>query len=228
MKTVREFLFFSLIALFCFSSNGQSDSIKKHSKKISILVGSCATLKLYKTGNDYLPPATPQESIPNTYYGLTFSLYFSNFKKKHYLFQTGLEYAYAKYYVANYSEESSKYSEQYYAMKFVVHTITIPVYFNLLLIKQKLYFGIGPNLDVCPYTTGSGYKNVYPQIKIDNQRFYSRLVNVGAAAKIGLNFKIGKGLLTIESRLKSGIASVFSGGTLLVNEYCSLLVGYTF
>lgn len=228
MKLKISFIFISMLCCFYLQSVGQTDSINKPTTKTTFLIGTCATLKLYKRYESPLPPATPIEKNPSTYFGPTFSIYHSRIKNEHFMFQTGVEYTYAKYYVANYSDGSGKYADHYSAMKFVVHTITIPAYFNLLMFKRKAYLGIGPNFDVCPYTTGSGYKHIYPQEKIENQRFFSHLVDIGATAKIGLNYKFGKGALTFEARLKSGIKSIFSSGTVLVNEYCSLVTGYTF
>lgn len=228
MKLKKSFILISILCCLYLQSNGQTDSTNKPTTKTTFLIGVCATLKFYQRFESPLPPNTPKEKIPPTYFGPTFSIYHSRIKNEHFMFQSGVEYTYAKYYVANYSESSGKYSGSYSAMKFVVHTITIPAYFNLLMFKRKAYIGIGPNFDVCPYTTGSGNKDIFQQEKIKNQRFFSHLVDIGATAKIGLNFKFGKDALTFEARLKSGIRSVFSGGTVLINEYCSLVTGYTF
>lgn len=220
-----------LISLFCclfLQSVGQTDSTKKSKTRTTFLIGTCASLKLYQRYESPLPPSTPSEKIPATYFGPTFSIYRTRIKNEHFMFQTGVEYTYAKYYVAHYSEGNGRNSVSYSSMKFVVHTITIPVYFNRLMFKQKVYIGIGPNFDVCPYTTGSGYDYSNPPTKIKNQTFFSHLVDIGATAKIGLNFKFEKDIVLIEARVKSGVKSIFSDGTLLVNEYCSLVAGYSF
>lgn len=220
-----------IIIAFCFqfgSLLSQKDSTKKSVKTRTFFIGTNATLVLYKAYHPPFSNAPANENVPPTYLGPTFSYYRNKIKNKHYMFQSGVEYTYARYYKAHITDGNGKYADHYTSMKMVVNTITIPAYFNLLLYNQKLYFGLGPNFDIIPYTMGSGYISNTTKDKVKFQSFESHFFDFGGTAKIGLNLKLNKGTLTIETRLKSGIRYLLTDGSELVNEYCSLSTGYTF
>lgn len=190
-------------------------------KKICVLGGACGTIKLYKR---YDGTYQQMQNIPKTYIGPTLSLYFCKTKNAHYMFQTGLEYSYAKYFVPYINDGLGRHSTTYINTEILANTFTIPIYFNLLLCKQKLYTGIGPNLDfIYSIANSRGSKTLV------NETFFVFPLNIGVGAKIGYKHNIGKGNVVIEAKIKSGILNLFpvySG--ILYNEYISISSGYMF
>lgn len=204
----------------CISVIGQTDSVRKTPTKVTVLLGACATIKMYKTFRSKSPQAT--------YFGPSFAVYKSKTKNDHYMFQSGLEYSMARYHFSGISDSEGKYSKHYSNAEIIVHTITIPAYFNLLLFHRSVYIGIGPNFNIYPYTTVSGDREYAPYGRAKDIGIQYTLIDVGATAKIGYNKKIGKGTLCFESHLKSGVRDVFTDSYELINQYVCVLAGYTF
>jgi len=217
-----KFQLIYFLILFSISNTlfGQTDSVRKTPTKVTVLLGTCATLKMYKTYRSKSPQAT--------YLGPSFAVYKSKTKNNHYMFQSGLEYSMARYHFSWISDSEGKYSKYYSNAEIIVHTITIPAYFNLLLFNRSTYLGIGPNFNIYPYTTVSGDRSYAPYGRAKDIGIQYTLIDVGATAKIGYNKKLGKGNLCFESQLKSGIRDVFSDSYDLINQYVCVLAGYTF
>ena len=214
-------LIYFLILFSIFNSLiGQTDSVQKTQKKVTVLLGACATIKMYKTHRSKSPQAT--------YFGPSLAVYKSKTKNNHYMFQSGIEYSMAKYYLPYISDSQVRFANYYSNVEIIVHTITIPAYFNLLLFNRSTYIGIGPNFNICPHTTVSGDRYDAPFGRAKNIGIDYHLIDIGATAKIGYNKKLGKGNLCFESQLKSGIRDVFSDSYELINQYVCILAGYTF
>lgn len=215
------FIIASILATLNTKVYAQSESQKFPEKKICVLGGACGTIKLYKR---YDGPYQQTENIPKTYIGPTISIYYCKTKNAYYMFQTGLEYSYAKYFVLFINDGFGRHSTTYINTEIIANTFTIPAYFNLLLLKQKTYLGIGPNFDVIYSIANSKGTN-----GLVNESFFVNPVNIGVCAKLGYKYSLGKENFVMEARIKSGILNLlprYSG--VLYNEYISILAGYMF
>lgn len=215
----------------------QKDSTYNSQNGLCVLGGVCESLRLYNTSKTPSTDVTSQNVTAN-YLSASVSLYYFKIKGKHYLFQTGLEYAQTKYRIAwinNFDPQKGNFQTEYdyYDVKININAITIPAYFNLLFLKQKMYIGIGPNFDILPYSPATGYKGDY--YIVDREQFSNktnviRVIDFGTAAKLGACLRLGKGKIALEAKVKTGIMPLFpkNWNENFFNQYFCLQIGYMF
>lgn len=219
----------------CCSLYSQKDSATfKPYKTLSISAGSCGTLDFYKNHGEndynYVAPA----GLKPVYFGPSASFLFSSLKSRHYMFQTGLEYALCPYFIANISMNEG---HNYYSNVMVyVNDFNIPIYFNALFFKQKVFVGIGPSLGILPYSPNHGltrfsnpaYTSGYSTFT--NYGWLFNNVEINLAIKTGAYFSIKNHQFFVEGRFNYGITDVIrkSYYPTLHNDYVSLSLGYVF
>ncbi|MFL5752919.1 MAG: hypothetical protein ACJ76F_05890 [Bacteroidia bacterium] len=223
------------------SGLSQSDSI--YNRKY-LVVGACSTFDLY-SNHDTSPYSYQSnhydKSVPKVFYGPNLSFAYFLKSKKPYRFQTGIEYTFAQYYIAQTASPDKYNIGTFSNLKLKLHIISIPFYGNVALLKNRLLVGLGISADAIPYSTISGNKDLYyttatsstytPE-KITNKRGYISPFDISTALKFSYLQKVKKTWVIIEAKYKHGLLNItpsrYLSGAYLHNDIMTLSGGICF
>lgn len=215
-------LYFTFAVKFSFA---QKDSTVKY-----IVGGVCNTIDFYNnhTTNDMF---LGQRAGSAFYQGPHASVFFGTIASPHLMLKTGLEYNFLRYYFSTLAVNvTSRYSAAYYYNVTVsLNSVTIPLYFDVLCLKQKLFIGLGPSISILPYSFYTLYDSGTTLKKSGSNPSFMGVFDAGAGFDVGYFIPLKKRQLVIEAKFNYGFTNlIIESGNYLHNNYFTAGIGYVF